>query len=86
MDFLQQNVSLNNEPCMTRSTLIDLIHVELNYYSFMISIDKCNGSCNSVDDLFMERCIQRETKDVNAEVFNMIAKIYMKIYDKYIKI
>ena len=71
---------------MTRSTLIDLIHVELNYYSFMISIDKCNGSCNSVDDLFMERCIQRETKDVNAEVFNMIAKIYMKIYDKYIKI
>ena len=77
---------MNNEPCMTRSTLIDLIHVELNYYSFMISIDKCNGSCNSVDDLFMERCIQRETKDVNAEVFNMIAKIYMKIYDKYIKI
>ena len=84
MGFLQENLTLNNEPCMSRPTLIDLIPVELNYYPFMISIEA--GSCNSIDDSFMERCIQRETKDVNAEVFDMITKIYMKIYDKYIKI
>ena len=34
-------VSLNNEPCMIRPTLIDLNPVELNYYPFMISLDKC---------------------------------------------
>ena len=33
-------VSLNNEPCMTRPTLIDFHSVELNFYSFMISLDK----------------------------------------------
>ena len=39
-------VSLNSiEPCITRLTLIDLNPVELNYYPFMISLDKCNGSC-----------------------------------------
>ena len=34
-------VSLNNEPSMIRSTLIDLNPVELNYYPFMISPDEC---------------------------------------------
>ena len=37
-------VSLSNEPCMARPTLIDLIPVKPNYYLFMISLDKCNGS------------------------------------------
>ena len=36
-----KSVSLNNEPCMIRPTLIDLNPVELNYYPFMISLDKC---------------------------------------------
>ena len=39
-------VSLNDEPCMFRPTVIDLNPVELTYYPFMISLDKCNGSCN----------------------------------------
>ena len=30
-------LSLNDEPCMVRQTLIDLNPTELNYYSFMIS-------------------------------------------------
>ena len=44
---------LNNEPCMTRTTLIDLNPIEINNYPFMISLDKCNGRCNAVDDLTM---------------------------------
>ena len=39
-------VSLNDEPCIFRPTLIDLNPVEVKYYLFMISLDKCNGSCN----------------------------------------
>ena len=41
-------VSLNNEPCMTRSTNIDLNPVDLNYYPFTISLDKCNRSCDTI--------------------------------------
>ena len=36
---------LNNEPCMDRPTFIDVNPVKLKYYSFMISLDKCSGSC-----------------------------------------
>ena len=37
---------LNDEPCMARPTLIDMNPNELKYYPFMISLNKCNGSCN----------------------------------------
>ena len=65
-------VSLNNEPCTFRLTLFDLNPVELNYYMFMISLDKCNGSCNVVVDISIQIYVPSETKDVNFKVFNMI--------------
>ena len=42
----QKNVFLNDEPCKVRPTVINLNPVELEYYPFMISLDKCTGSCN----------------------------------------
>ena len=41
---------LNNKLCINRPTLIDLNPLNFNYYPFMISLDKCNGSCNNVVD------------------------------------
>ena len=35
-------VSLNDEPCMIMLPLIDLNPVELKYFPFMVSLDKCN--------------------------------------------
>ena len=43
-------MSLNNEPCMIRPTLVAINHVDLNYYPFLISVDKFNGSCDVVYD------------------------------------
>ena len=68
-------VSLNHGPCMTRPAIIDLNPVELNYYPFMISLVKCNGICNVLDDFFTTMCVQSGTKDADVKVFNMIAKI-----------
>ena len=65
-------VSLNNEPCMIRPFLIDLNPFELKYYPFMISLDKCKGSCNCVDDLSMRISTRSKTKDIQVKVFNMI--------------
>ena len=72
-------LSLNNEQRMASPFLIDLNLVELKYYLFMISLDKCNGSCDSVDDLSTKICAPSKTKDVNVKVFNMITnQIEMK--------
>ena len=48
--------------------------VELNYYPFMFSLDKCSGSCNAADDLSTKICVPSKAKD-NVQVFNMIARI-----------
>ena len=35
----------------------------------MVSLDKCNGSCNVLSPII---CVPKETKDINVKVFNMI--------------
>ena len=43
----------------------------------MIIFDKCNGSCNVVDESSSKMCVRSETKHINVKtlVFNMITKI-----------
>ena len=60
-------LSLNYESCMVRPTLIDLNLVELKYHPFMISLDKCNGSCNVLSP---KARFPKKTKDINVKVFN----------------
>ena len=60
---------LNDEPCMVRPTLIDRNLVELKYYPFVISIDKCTGSCNVLSPKI---CVPKETEDIYVKAFNMI--------------
>ena len=55
---------------MLRPTLVDLNPVEFNYYPFMISLNKCTGSCNVLSSSI---CVPKETKDINIKVFNMTA-------------
>ena len=54
---------------MVRPTLIDLNPVKLKYYSFLISINKCTGSCNVLSSKI---CVPKETKDIDVKAFNMI--------------
>ena len=54
-------LTLNDELCMVRPSLIDLNPVKLKYYPFMKSLDKCTGIC-----------ILLSQKDLNIKAFNMI--------------
>ena len=45
-------IPLSKETCKIRPTLINLNTLELKYYPLMISLGKCSGSCNSVNDLY----------------------------------
>ena len=43
---------MDNQPYMVRPTLTDLIPDEPHYYSFLISLDRCDGSSITFEDLF----------------------------------
>ena len=47
-------MSLNNQLCLIRPTIIDLNFVELDYCPFMSRLHKCNGICNAADGLSTE--------------------------------
>ena len=60
---------------MVRSTIIDLNHVELKYYSFMVSLDKCGRRCNVAIDLSTKICVSSKTKDGNVKAYNAITRM-----------
>ena len=47
---------------------------ELHYYPLMVSLNRCNGSCNTHDDLSSRIWVPKETEDVNLSGFNMITR------------
>ena len=56
---------------MDRSSPVDLKLDELRYYPFTISMNRCHGSCNTVEDLFGRAFVSNKMEEVNLKVFNM---------------
>ena len=47
-------ISMTNQKCMTQPTVFNLYpnecSVEFHYYPFAVNLDKCVGSCNTLND------------------------------------
>ena len=48
---------------------------EIHYYPFAVKLDRCVGSCNTLNDLSNKVCIPNKTENLNLSVFNMITGI-----------
>ena len=74
-----KRVLLSSQKCLTQSALTNLhpnkYNQELHYDSFAVNLDRCAGSCNTLDDLFNEVCVPNETEDLTLHTFNMITVI-----------
>ena len=63
-------LSLNSEPCLARPSRVDLNSNKFYYYSFMASLDRCNWSCNTLNDLSVEY-VSKKTENINLNVVNL---------------
>ena len=74
-------VLLSNQKCMIHPTLINLhpneYSQEFHYYPFAVKLDRCIGSCNTLNDndLSNKVCVPNKTEDLNPSLFNMITGI-----------
>ena len=72
-------IFLSNGKCMIQPTLINLhpneYSQEFHYYPFAVKLDRCVGSCNTLNDLSNKVCVPNKTEDLNLSVFNMITGI-----------
>ena len=57
---------------MVRPTFIGLNLEDVQYYPFIISINRCDGKCNTVEDLFDRICAPNKIDNVNWKVFNIV--------------
>ena len=48
---------------------------ELHYYPFIVSLDRCDASCYTVEHWFGRICVPNTMENVNLKVFNMIKGI-----------
>ena len=69
-------ILLSNQKCMIQPTLINLhpneYSQEFHCYPFSVKLDRCVGSCNTLNDLSNKVCPPNKTEDLNLSVFNII--------------
>ena len=72
-------ISLSNQKCEIHHTFINLhpdeYSQEFHYYAFTVKLDKCVGSCNTVNDLSNKVCVPNKMEDLNIGMFNMMIGI-----------
>ena len=82
-------VSLSNQKCEIQHVFNNL-HLnkysqEFQYYPFTVKLDKCVGSCNTLNDWYNKVCVPNKTKNLNLSMFNLITEINeLKISTKHI--
>ena len=74
-----KGMSLSNQKCITQLILINLhpneYSQEFHYYPVAVKLDRCVGSCNTINDLSNKVCVPNKTEHLNLSVFNMITVI-----------
>ena len=73
-------VSLINQKCKIQLTLINLhpneYSQEFQYYPFAVKLDRCAGSCSTVNDLSNKVCVvPNKTEDLNLNTSNIVIGI-----------
>ena len=67
-----KRISINNQICEIQRALIEShpnkYSQELHYRPFAVKLDKCVGSCNTLNKV----CVANKTEDLNMHVFDMI--------------
>ena len=64
---------------MIEPTLINLRPNEysqgFHYYPFVVKLDRCAGTCKTLNELSNKVCVPNKTEDLNLSMFNMITGI-----------
>ena len=68
-------MSMINQKCMFRPNIIDINANEPVFCPYSIKVNKCSGSCNTINDSFAKLCVPGITKNINVKVFNLMARI-----------
>ena len=65
---------MNNQECKVRPEIININSNEPLFYPYSAKINKCNDSCNNINDPYAKSSVSDVTKNINVKVFNLISR------------
>ena len=70
-------VSVANQKCMPRPKILDVNEGigEALFYPYKVLVNKCSGSCNTLDNPMSKICVPEIIKNVNMQVYNFLMRL-----------
>ena len=70
-------VSVVNRECMPRPEILDVNEGvgEALFYPYNVLVNKCSGSCNTLDDPMARLSVPNVIKNVNMKVYNFLMRL-----------
>ena len=68
-------ISMKNSECKVRSEIISFNSNNPMFYPFSITVNKCSGNCNNINDPYAKICVLDAIKNLNVKVFNLMSRI-----------
>ena len=65
---------MDNKKGKIATKIIDISNNETLFYCFSISVNKCSGSCNNINNPYAKLFIYRVKRDINMKVFNLMSR------------
>ena len=67
-------ISMKNQECKVRPEIININSSNPMFYSFSIKVNKFNGNCNDINNLYARICVPDIVKKLNIKVFNLMSR------------
>ena len=70
-------VSVTNQECMPRPKILDVNEGvgEALFYPYNVLVNKCSGSCDTLDDHMVRLCVPNIIKNLNMKVYNFLMRL-----------
>ena len=70
-------VSVVNQKCMPRPKILNVNEGigEALFYPYNVQVNKCSGSCDTLDNPMSKICVPKIIKNVNMKVYNFLTRL-----------
>ena len=74
-------ISLINRKCMPRPKILDVTEgiSEALLYPYNVLVNKCSGSCDTLDNPMAKLCVPNIIKKINMKVYNFLMRLNMRL-------
>ena len=65
---------MSNQKCKVRPKIVNVSSNKPIFYPFSLKINRCSGSCHSINDPYAKVCVPDFVKNLNVKVFNLMLR------------